>query len=362
MEASHGPRFVSGWGLFLLLVIVCETFVAFSQSHAYPFLFVIGAVTSAPFIGGLVLGGHTLARTSISPDRYPRVVRWCVAAGGIFLLINLGLIAALPPGGPLETVGWIRWALSLGTGIGFLIGFYEATAIHREVVAHRSAVRAEELEHRRELLDYLNSLLRHEVLNAANVIGGYAELVGDTYDRGTPARRYADIIGRQANDLTKVTKDVRLFLRTIDGEDESERTNLSEALSDEVANIRDRHENVETEATIPDEVYVQADGLLRRIFSNLLDNAVEHNGSRPPRVAVSVETTDESVVVRIADNGPGVPESERERLFEAATDRSDHGMGLTIIDRLAERYDGRVELAETGPDGSVFVVELPRAE
>ncbi|MFC6824374.1 sensor histidine kinase [Halopelagius fulvigenes] len=319
-------------------------------------------VTCIPVVVGLIAGGYKLAQSPFSQRRYRRILKWCLGGTTVFVLINVGLMVAMPPGGVIQFLGWARWAVSFGAGIGFLIGYYEAKAIHREAIAQRSSVRAEELERRRELLDYLNALLRHEVLNTANVVEGYAELLDDVAGDETTTRRYAGVIGRQATDLTRVTKDVRLLLLTIEEEPTLRRVNLSEVLDDELLKVRDRYEDVETEAAVPDDVYVMADDLLRRIFSNLLANAVEHNDVRPPRVTVTVEATAETVTVRVADNGPGVPEVERDALFESTTGRTDHGIGLTIIGRLADRYQANVELTETGPEGSVFSVEFPRPD
>lgn len=107
---------------------------------------------------------------------------------------------------------------------------------------------------------------------------------------------------------------------------------------------------------------MRADGLLERVFSNLLLNAVKHNDRSAPRIRVSVETDDETATVHVADNGPGVPEGQRDTLFERDTDRgSSHGLGLYLVRTLVERYGGSVELTETGPEGSVFTVTLPSA-
>ncbi|SFG49718.1 Signal transduction histidine kinase [Halopelagius inordinatus] len=364
MERPREPVLVMLFGLIFAAVISIEILVVSLGPYPMSPEFVIGLATGIPAALGLLVGGYELSRRPFSPERQDRVLKWCLGGTVVFVAVNVGMMLAIPPATPFEMVGWLRWAASLGGGTGFLIGFYEAKAIHREAVAQRSAVRAEELEHRRELLDYLNALLRHEVLNTANVIEGYAELLEDTSEEGTPTRKYAGIIGRQTTDLTRVTKDVRILLRTVEEEPILHRTNLSEVLNDELVKITDRYEGVETDVTVPEaeETYVRADDLLRRIFSNLLSNAVEHNDAPTPRVSVTVSTTEETVVVRVADNGPGIPEAERDGLFDTTTGGRDHGIGLTIIGRLAERYEGSVELTETGPDGSVFSVELPRAE
>jgi signal transduction histidine kinase len=116
-------------------------------------------------------------------------------------------------------------------------------------------------------------------------------------------------------------------------------------------------------ADLPDEAPVVADDLLPRIYSNLLRNAVEHNDDAPARVSVTAERTGDAVVVRIADDGPGIPAAERSTLFERSDNTgAAHGLGLYLVRTLAERYGGTVELTETGPDGSAFVVELPAAE
>ncbi|QKY19618.1 HAMP domain-containing histidine kinase [Halolamina sp. CBA1230] len=325
-------------------------------------MYVVGFVTSLPGLVGLLGGGVYLSRSSLSGDQQYRVLKWSVAGGGGFLLVNTVLMLTMPPANLLIAVGWGRWSLSIGAGCGFLIGYYEARAVQRAVRAERASVQARESEERREMLDYLNSLLRHEVLNTAAVISGYAGLLKQQSSEDDPVYEYLDIIDRQATELTGTTKDVRLLLQSLEEGTDLGPVNLTDVLAEEVDNLEDRYRNVEIDAKIPDDVYVTADELLPRIFSNLLNNAVEHNESEQPRVSLSVSTTPDTVEVRVADNGSGVPETERDVLFETATAKTDHGIGLTIVARLADRYGGDVELSETGSDGSVFAVTLPRAD
>ncbi|WP_435115060.1 sensor histidine kinase [Halolamina sp. C58] len=303
-----------------------------------------------------------LSRSSLSADQQFRVLKWALAGGVGFLLVNAVLILTMPPGNDLITVGWARWALSIGVGGGFLIGYYEARAVQRAVKAERASIQARESEERREMLDYLNSLLRHEVLNTAAVISGYADLLKQRSDEDDPAYEYLDIIERQATELTGTTKDVRLLLQSIEEGTDLGPVDLTDVLEEELDKLEDRYGYVETEAALPDQVYVRADDLLKRVFSNLLNNAVEHNESGHPYVTVSVSPSPETVEVRVADNGSGIPEAERDLLFETTTGKTDHGIGLTIVGRLIDRYGGDVELTETGPEGTVFTVTLPRAE
>jgi signal transduction histidine kinase len=108
---------------------------------------------------------------------------------------------------------------------------------------------------------------------------------------------------------------------------------------------------------------------LHRILANLLRNAreaIEHQegGRAAGRVSVSLMQDRDMSVVRIADNGPGLPDRVRERLFQpfAGSGRPGGvGLGLAIARELAQAHGGDLTLLETGPSGSVFELRLPGA-
>jgi signal transduction histidine kinase len=104
--------------------------------------------------------------------------------------------------------------------------------------------------------------------------------------------------------------------------------------------------------------------MLSSVFGNLLNNAIQHNDTEAPRVSVTVETTAETVVVRVADNGPGIPVDRRDEVFgrgEKGLDSAGTGVGLYLVDRLVDAYGGSVAIEDNDPEGAVFVVELARA-
>ncbi|MFB6194986.1 MAG: sensor histidine kinase [Haloplanus sp.] len=256
------------------------------------------------------------------------------------------------------------WAGSGGppvSGPGFLVGFFEAKAIHRELLAQRSTLRAEEIEQRRTLLTYLNAFLRHEVLNTANVIEGYADILVELEEEGTREREYATIVHRQAGDLTEITNAVRLLLETIDAETNLEPRDLVAVLQAELDELRSRDERVVVETAMPDDAYVRGDHLLSRLFKSLLSAMVERRNASVLHVSIRITTTEEKVAVHVRDDGPEIPEAERETLFEPVLGSAEHDLSFLIVDRLAERYGGTVELAESDGDGNEFTVVLPRA-
>jgi two-component system nitrogen regulation sensor histidine kinase NtrY len=111
---------------------------------------------------------------------------------------------------------------------------------------------------------------------------------------------------------------------------------------------------------------------IRRVVINLVDNAIEALGGTqgPPPLdengpCISIHTQHDAAnaVVRliVADNGPGVPEADREKLFMPyySTKRRGSGLGLAIVRRIVAEHGGSIELGDNVPQGSRFVIELP---
>jgi signal transduction histidine kinase len=105
-------------------------------------------------------------------------------------------------------------------------------------------------------------------------------------------------------------------------------------------------------------------GELNQIWGNLIDNALDAvaDGSR---VAVSASRENQRVVVRIVDNGPGIPADIRERIFEPFFSTKPMGqgtgLGLDIVRRLVGHNEGLIEV-ESEPGHTEFRVTLPIAE
>lgn len=102
--------------------------------------------------------------------------------------------------------------------------------------------------------------------------------------------------------------------------------------------------------------------MLESVFRNLLKNAVQHNHTGHPRITVSMSETDGSATVRIADNGPGIPDDRKEQIFdhgEKGLDSEGTGIGTYLVKRLVTQYGGDVWIEDNDPTGSIFVVTLP---
>jgi two-component system sensor histidine kinase TctE len=104
--------------------------------------------------------------------------------------------------------------------------------------------------------------------------------------------------------------------------------------------------------------------LMREALVNLIDNAIQYAG-RGASVTVRVRTLAGQVLMEVEDNGPGLPEAEREHVFErfvrATQDGTGCGLGLAIVREIVERHAGTVTLHSVVPQGVLARVSLPAA-
>jgi signal transduction histidine kinase len=116
-----------------------------------------------------------------------------------------------------------------------------------------------------------------------------------------------------------------------------------------------------------------ANALLKDVFLNIIGNAIKHS-TGPPVINIRVEKVADRektvCLVAIDDNGPGIPDGLKSRLFNrfehGGTPSSGKGLGLYLVRKLIEGYGGRVWVEDRVPgdyrQGSRFVVALPVAD
>jgi signal transduction histidine kinase len=186
-------------------------------------------------------------------------------------------------------------------------------------------------------------------------------------------RQLLDVIGREAERLARITSDILTTealaagLFSVSSEEFDVRTVVAEAVR--AAQARPAG-GIEVSAALPDQrVDVIGDrSRLEQVVANLLDNAVKYSPGGGA-VEASVEPLDGRVDVVIADTGSGVPEDERELIFqrfyrldpELSGGVGGTGLGLYISRQMIEAMGGTIRVEANEPRGSRFVVSLPAA-
>lgn len=197
--------------------------------------------------------------------------------------------------------------------------------------------------------EVLNRLLRHDLKNELNIVYGYIQQArthttdDDALERLVEAREtLSEVIHKseRARDLRELLD--RAY------EESTYPVRLDEVLSATVGDVRAEYDEATFYLGALPSVQVVADDLLGTVLEGILENAVQHNDGNP-KVGVDVQTTAATAVVRIADNGPGMPDADDDVVFgRGATDALNHGDGISLFfaDSVVRTYEGRIRFEE----------------
>jgi PAS domain S-box-containing protein len=222
----------------------------------------------------------------------------------------------------------------------------------------------EDLRRKNDQFSLLNRIVRHDIRNDMSVITGWTELLRDELPAESADK--LDRIYRASQHTAELTEEVRDIMELLEGDASFDRhpVSLKHVLTDEIKRVRTSFDRVEVRVEEIPDVQVRANAMLSSVFGNLLNNAVQHNDAETVRISIETEHTDGRIRVRIADNGPGIPEQQRIEIFEKDTkglESEGTGLGLYLVETLVTAYGGDVWITDNEPKGAVFTVELEQA-
>lgn len=224
--------------------------------------------------------------------------------------------------------------------------------------------------------DEFLAMLGHELRNPLAPIRNAVQVMRKVGVADPKLAWARDVVERQTGHLTRLVDDLLDVSRIIRGKITLHKkpvaisTVIEQALETSKPLIDARRH--ELSVRLPEEpVRVYGDPVrLAQIVSNVLNNAAKYTPSRG-KIALTVASESGEAVIRVRDTGEGIPPQLLPRLFDLFTqaertiDRAQGGLGigLTIVQKLVELHNGRVEASSEGPGkGSEFVIKLPVSE
>jgi signal transduction histidine kinase len=243
--------------------------------------------------------------------------------------------------------------------------------LDRRVRAYlRIGKQSAEIDRRQDQLSLLAQVLRHDIANAATVITGWGDVLRkDVQPDGVDALERVLRSGQRITELVENSRDLTRLIEEGHKLD-TKAMPLAPVLEREVETIERVNESTSNGVVVtldppPASVEVVAGGMLPSVFTNLLSNAVRHNDAGTTEIDVWVDVEPSTVVVRIRDNGPGIPDDRKEVVFEPSTksvDSPGDGLGLSLVRRLVDSYGGRIWFEDAPGGGTVACVRLRRAD
>jgi len=227
-------------------------------------------------------------------------------------------------------------------------------------------------EERRQVRFQFIRVLGHELKSPLGAVDGFLQLLQNR-SLGNDLDAYEEVLHRgrdRIQGMFKLIADLLDMTRIESGQKERilepvDLVNVAHSAVELQHSEADRRQIV-CEIQNVDPVSIEADrGEMEMVFNNLISNAVKYNRDKG-RVDISVVPNNDQVLIRVADTGIGLTEEEAEKLFgefvriknEKTRGIAGSGLGLSIVRKIADLYNGEVAVSSQHGEGSTFTVTL----
>jgi heavy metal sensor kinase len=228
------------------------------------------------------------------------------------------------------------------------------------------------LENSFKVISDFSSQVAHELKTPLTIIRGESDIALRRERHPDEYRKTIMTIVEESNRMLKIIDDI-LLLTKLNFPNKAlnfERLNLVELLKDmheQLVILASRKETNVTLITIDDSIYINGNkNHLRRMFLNLIDNAIKYSGTNG-KIDVVVSLSDNSAAVSISDTGSGIPAEDLPHIFDrfyrvtkgAGGDEEGTGLGLSIVKSIIDIHGGSVGVKSEVGTGTTFTLMLP---
>jgi two-component system sensor histidine kinase PilS (NtrC family) len=289
--------------------------------------------------------------------RAREIALWALYWGPIiFLLSTIALVVSLWRGTNLGG------ALYAGVVLLAAGGVASAWSLQRRLGEISTAL---ERAQRTSTVGLLTAGFAHEMKNALTVVLGFAELARTAAEKAQSDPKVTRHLKELENETRRTVAQLQSFLSYASGEKVARKPqDVNELISEALQMVRPmaRIKDLQVEQAAGEPPRVDADPFaIRQLLLNVLLNALDF--ARTRIVITTSRAADGRAEVSIADDGPGVPKADRDRIFQrfVTTRPGGNGLGLSTSREIAQAHGGTLRLQETAGGGATFVLQLPPA-
>jgi signal transduction histidine kinase len=223
-------------------------------------------------------------------------------------------------------------------------------AIERKITENALIESKKKIAELNDVLKVINKILRHDLLNHLATVSMALEIFENKKDEKYIKSAFKGVT--RGIELIRQMRELESLVVT-----GSERS---------LINVREIIDSVMTpypiDYSIEGDCRVLADQAINSVIGNIVGNAIKHGNT--DRIDFKLVNKEQTCEIVIADYGKGIPKEIRDRLFEEGFSYGDNkgsGLGLYIVKKVIERCDGHVEVRDTLPQGTTFVITLKRS-
>lgn len=237
-------------------------------------------------------------------------------------------------------------------------------------------VREEEIKEKNQLLEQTNAELdrfvysvSHDLRAPLNSIQGLIN-IGDTTDDTQELKQLLGMMKNRVKKLYTFIDEIISFARNTRTEVIKQSVNIRELVSEifENTQYRELSADIDFRMRIEEDTILKTDkGRLGVILNNLVDNAIKYHRHAHSGKYVAVQTEDlgKEVLVKVVDNGQGIPSEAQPKIFDmffrASENSKGSGLGLYIVKDMVERLGGSINLESERGEGTTFSIKLPKS-
>jgi PAS domain S-box-containing protein len=229
-------------------------------------------------------------------------------------------------------------------------------------LTHYLGFQSDVTERRRteKLIQLLNRVLRHNLRNDMNAIGGWATAIREAETE--QVRDAGARIERITRELTELSEHARDLERHVRRDRDPERLDPGDVVRAAAAGHREQYPDATFDLAVDTDRSVCAGAELDVAIAELFENAVKHNPAPNPRVDATVRDDGEWIEITVVDDGPGIDELERRVVTAGDETALEHGsgLGLWLVNWIVTQYGGSFQIGPRADgDGTAATIRLP---